>query len=221
MTKDPTIIESAIERLAQGGVVVVVDALERENEGDFLAAAELVTPETIHFMISYGRGHLCQPINSTTAQRLDLQPLVPSNGLELPRFAMPIDAVDCSTGISPVDRAQTMRMIADKTSRTDDFVRPGHIFPLIAQDGGVLKRPGHTEAAIDLTRLAGLAPSGVLCEICSDDGRNMANLKELNRLAAEFDLPIITIDGLIDYRLEHIEDFETIEMAASIVSSRR
>ncbi len=204
-------IEAAIEQLASGGIVIAVDSADRENEGDFLAAAELITAETVHFMITHGRGHLCQPILPSTAVRLAVQPLVPSNGSEAPRFAMPVDSRDCATGISPLDRATTIRAIASSSSVSQDFVRPGHIFPLIARDGGVVERPGHTEAAIDLTRMSGLTPSGVLCEICSRDGRNMADLDELRQLAEEHDLPIIAIDDLIAYRRNHEDGAQVLQ----------
>lgn len=207
---------AAIETIARGGVVIVLDALDRENEGDFLAAAELVTPETIHFMITHGRGHLCQPITQAMADRIEVQPLVTASDPDAPRFAMPVDFRSGTTGISPVDRALTIRSIVDPTSQADDFLRPGHIFPLIAQDGGVLQRQGHTEAAIDLTLLADLTPSGVLCEICSRDRRNMAELPELRELANEFDLPIVAIDDLVAFRRDLAEDPQWVDAAKSL-----
>ena len=208
---------AAVETIARGGVVIVLDALDRENEGDFVAAAELITPETIHFMVTHGRGHLCQPITLSMAERIDVQPLVESGGLEAPRFAMPVDFRGCTTGISPVDRALTIGSIVDPSNGSSDFVRPGHIFPLIAQEGGVLQRQGHTEATIDLTTMDGLAPSGVLCEICSRDGRHMANLAELNKLADEFSLPIVTIDDLVEYRRDHAADPQMMDLARSLL----
>ncbi len=209
-------VELAVETIAKGGVVIVLDAWDRENEGDFLAAAETITAEAIHFMITYGRGHLCQPILPATAKRIDVQPLVPSRDPTAPRFAMPVDDVRCKTGISPIDRAMTIQSIVDPASQAGDFIRPGHIFPLIAQDGGVLQRQGHTEAATDLTRMAGLAPSGVLCEICSRDGRQMAELDELIQLADEFSLPIVTIDSLVEFRQDSGEDFHIAELAQGL-----
>jgi 3,4-dihydroxy 2-butanone 4-phosphate synthase/GTP cyclohydrolase II len=193
-------IEAAIEAIAEGRVLIAVDSQERENEGDFLAAAELTTPAMIHFMVSQGRGQLCMPVSPRVAQRLDLTPMVACADLETPRFAIPVDHRECKTGISPLERASTIRAMLDPFSTPRDFVRPGHIFPLIAQEEGVLRRPGHTEAAVDLARLAGLAPAGVLCEICSRDGLHMACGQELWEIAHEFRLPVITIDDLIQFR---------------------
>ncbi len=210
-------VVAAVETIARGGVVIVLDALDRENEGDFIAAAELMTPETVHFMITHGRGHLCQAITLSTAERIDVQPLVVSHGFEAPRFAMPVDFRGCTTGISPVDRALTIASIVDPSNRADDFVRPGHIFPLIAQEGGVLHRQGHTEAAIDLTTMAGLTPSGVLCEICSRDGRHMADLAELKMLGDEFSLPIVTIDDLVEYRRDHAADPQMVDLTRTLL----
>ncbi|HLJ09897.1 MAG TPA: 3,4-dihydroxy-2-butanone-4-phosphate synthase [Planctomycetaceae bacterium] len=193
-------VEAAIEALANGQLIIVTDAEDRENEGDFLGAAEKATAETIHFMISAGRGQLCMPIVPETARRLDLRPIVPPQSKAMPCFATPIDHGMCTTGISPQERAFTLRKIVDTSSCADDFVRPGHIFPLIAREGGVLERPGHTEAAIDLMRMGGLAPAAVLCEICSRDGRHMAHDQELMEIAQAFSLPIITIDAVISFR---------------------
>ncbi|MFQ5730856.1 MAG: 3,4-dihydroxy-2-butanone-4-phosphate synthase [Planctomycetaceae bacterium] len=193
-------IEDALEAISQGSCVVVLDSEDRENEGDFVAAADNVTPELIHFMISHGRGQLCMPVLPKTAWRLDLHPMVSNAAPSAPRFAVPVDFRECHTGISPEERALTIRKIVDVSTRPEDYLRPGHIFPLIAQERGVLQREGHTEAAVDLARMAGLTGAGVLCEICSRDGRTMARGEELMQLAAEFGLPIIAIDALIDYR---------------------
>jgi 3,4-dihydroxy 2-butanone 4-phosphate synthase/GTP cyclohydrolase II len=193
-------LEEAIEALANGRIVIVADAEERENEGDLLVAAEKVTAESVHFMISEGRGQLCMPLRSEIARRLQLRPMVPNKSLGTPCFAVPVDHRFCRTGISPKERAFTIQMMIDPTTRPDDFVRPGHIFPLIARDGGVLQRPGHTEASVELTRMAGLTGAGVLCEICSRDGRNMATGDELMQIAETFHLPIITIDEVIRQR---------------------
>ena len=193
-------IEEAIEALANGRIVIVADAEERENEGDLLVAAEKVTPESVHFMISEGRGQLCMPLRSEIARRLQLRPMVPNKSLATPCFAVPVDHRFCRTGISPKERAFTIQMMIDPTTRPDDFVRPGHIFPLIAREGGVLQRPGHTEATVDLMGMAGLTGAGVLCEICSRDGRNMATGDELLQIAETFHLPIITIDEVIRQR---------------------
>lgn len=209
-------VEVAVETIGRGGVIIVLDAWDRENEGDFMAAAELVTPETINLMITNGRGHLCQSVLPSTARRIDVQPLVASNDSTAPRFAMPVDARVCKTGISPIDRALTIQSIVDETSTASDFVRPGHIFPLIAEERGVLARQGHTEAGIDLTRMAGLTPSAVLCEICSRDGRNMASVDELRELAQELDIPIVTIDSLVEYRRSEAEELQIAEFAREL-----
>jgi 3,4-dihydroxy 2-butanone 4-phosphate synthase / GTP cyclohydrolase II len=154
----------------------------------------------VHFMISEGRGQLCMPLRSEIARRLQLRPMVPNKNLATPCFAIPVDHRFCRTGISPKERAFTIQMMIDPTTRPDDFVRPGHIFPLIAREGGVLQRPGHTEASVDLMQMAGLTGAGVLCEICSRDGRNMATGDELMQIAETFHLPIITIDEVIRQR---------------------
>ncbi len=151
-------------------------------------------------MISEGRGQLCMPLRPEIARRLQLRPMVPNKSLAMPCFAVPVDHRFCRTGISPKERAFTIQMMLDATTRPDDFVRPGHIFPLIAREGGVLQRPGHTEATVDLVRMAGLTGAGVLCEICSRDGRNMATGDELMQIAENFQLPIITIDDVIRHR---------------------
>ena len=195
-------IEDAIPAIAAGRVVIVVDSEDRENEGDFIGAAEKATPEMIHFMVSEGRGQLCVPLLPETARRLDLAPMVADGDPDTPRFAVPVDAIECHTGISPSERARTIQRMIDPATRPADFVRPGHVFPLIARERGVFERQGHTEAAVDLARLAGVIPAGILCEICSRDGRNMARGDELAEIAREFQLPIITIDDLIEYRLK-------------------
>lgn len=193
-------IEDALEALAIGLVTIVVDSEDRENEGDFVAAAEKLTPQTVNFLITHGRGQVCMPITEATARRLELQPMVAGGGPDAPNFTVPVDHVDCHTGISPYERWATVQAIADESSRPRDFARPGHLFPLVARDGGVLERPGHTEASVDLMRLAGLQPAAVLCEICSSDGLHMATRDELVAMASEYQLPIITIDALQDYR---------------------
>jgi 3,4-dihydroxy 2-butanone 4-phosphate synthase/GTP cyclohydrolase II len=181
--------------------VIVVDSEDREDEGDLVAAAEAVTPQMIHFMISVGRGQLCMPVLPELAQRLQLAPMVPERPDQAaPRFAVPVDHITCRSGISPWERAYTMQRMLEPRSRPEDFTRPGHVFPLIARPEGVLRRTGHTEAAVDLARLAGLTPAGVLCEVCSRDGYHMADRSELAELAAEFRLPMITIDELVEFR---------------------
>ena len=194
-------VEDGIEAIAKGGVVIALDSEDRENEGDFIAAAETLTPATVHFMISQGRGLLCAPVLPDVAQRLQLKPMVSESWEDdsSPRFSVPVDHMSCSTGISPWERAYTIAAMLNPSSRPEDFRRPGHVFPLVARPEGVLRRDGHTEAAVDMARLAGLFPAGVLCEICSRDGLHMANRDELLDLAAEFKIPIITIDDLKAY----------------------
>jgi 3,4-dihydroxy 2-butanone 4-phosphate synthase/GTP cyclohydrolase II len=193
-------IEDGLEALVLGLPVIVLDSEERENEGDFVVAAEKITPQLVHFLITYGRGQVCMPVTTETARRLDLQPMVPGRGQEMPNFTVPIDHGNCKTGISPFERCATIRAIVDEESRPEDFVRPGHMFPLVARDGGVLARQGHTEASIDLVRMAGLLPTAVLCEICSNDGLHMARRDELLHLSADCHIPIVTIDNLIEIR---------------------
>jgi 3,4-dihydroxy 2-butanone 4-phosphate synthase / GTP cyclohydrolase II len=195
-------VEDAVHALLNGQIIIVADSEERENEGDFLAAAEKVTSETIHFMISEGRGQLCLPVVPELARRLHLRPMVPNRTPATPCFAIPVDHRLCTTGISPKERAFTIQMMVDASTQPADFVRPGHIFPLIARQGGVLERPGHTEATVDLVRLGGMTGAGVLCEICSRDGQNMANGEELLQIADRFGLTIITIDEVIRFRRE-------------------
>jgi 3,4-dihydroxy 2-butanone 4-phosphate synthase / GTP cyclohydrolase II len=206
-------IEDAIEAVAEGRIVIVVDSEDRENEGDLIGAAERVTPEMIHFLITEGRGQLCVPVCPGIAERLDLRPMVPDADPAGPRFAVPVDSIRCHTGISPSERAGTVRSMVDPASRADDFVRPGHIFPLIARPGGVLERPGHAEAAVELAQLAGLAAAGILCEICSRDGHSMARGDELATIAAEFGLPLIAIDQLIAYRRQNAAAAEVAVLA--------
>lgn len=193
-------VEEALSALEAGRVIIVADSEERENEGDFLAAASTIEASTIHFMITHGRGQVCMPVAPEMARRLQLTPMVANAAdMSLPRFAIPVDHRCCTTGISPQERAFTIREMVDPASRAEDFIRPGHIFPLLARAGGVLERTGHTESAVELMRLAGLPAAGVLCEICSRDGRNMAQRDELLELAAEHDLLIVTIDALVEY----------------------
>jgi 3,4-dihydroxy 2-butanone 4-phosphate synthase/GTP cyclohydrolase II len=197
-------VEQGIQAIAQGRIVIVVDSEDREDEGDFVAAAELVTPRTVHFMIAEGRGQLCMSVSPEIAERLALKRMVTGNaGTEQPRFAIPVDHRTCKSGISPLERASTVRAMVEPSSGPDDFVRPGHIFPLIAEAGGILARQGHTEAAVELARFAGVAPAGLLCEICSKDGLHTADRSELIAIARKFGLHIITIDDLIEYRKQH------------------
>ena len=192
-------VEDALEAIAQGKVVIVVDDEERENEGDFVAAAERVTPETIEFMITHGRGQLCMPIMPDLAERLELRPMVEQNNAPYRTpFTVPVDHKTCHTGISAEERSRTILAIIDPNTRPADLVRPGHLFPLVAKEGGVLRRAGHTEATVDLARLAGLKAAGVLIEIL--DGIGVASRERLHAIAREFSLPIISIEMLISYR---------------------
>lgn len=193
-------VEEGIEAIAAGRAVIVVDSEDRENEGDFIAAAETITPQLIDFMVREGRGQLCVPVLPDVATRLDLRLMVESTDDTAPRFAIPVDHRSCGTGISPLARAISIQFMLEPETRPEDFVRPGHIFPLIARPDGVLQRTGHTEAAVDLARLAGRTPAGVLCEICSRDGMSMANRDELMGMAAQFDIPILTVDALVEFR---------------------
>jgi 3,4-dihydroxy 2-butanone 4-phosphate synthase/GTP cyclohydrolase II len=199
-------VQEATRALAAGRILIVLDSEDRENEGDFLVAAEKATPEIIHFLLRRGCGQLCVPVAPAIASRLELERIGTNRDPDSVAFAVPLDHRSCRTGISPAERVLTIREILNPFSQPDDFQRPGHVFPLIAREGGVLSRQGHTEAAVDLTRLAGLAPAGVLCEICSRDGHHMADRAELWEIAEEFDLPLFAIDDLIRFRLLHFEE---------------
>jgi 3,4-dihydroxy 2-butanone 4-phosphate synthase/GTP cyclohydrolase II len=193
-------IEVAIEAIRAGKIIIVVDDEDRENEGDFICAAADVSDEAINFMLIHGRGQVCMPILPETCKRLDLTPMVTYNTAPLQTaFTIPVDHINCRTGITAQEKSATIRAIIDPKSQSSEFVRPGHLFPLEAKEGGVLRRAGHTEAAIDLVRLAGLPAGGVLCEILNDTG-NRANREELMQLAQNFNLEIITIEDLIKYR---------------------
>jgi len=194
-------VEEAIEAIRNGRMVVVVDDEDRENEGDLIMAGELVTPEAVNFMAKEARGLICVPMPREWAERLELRPMVePPRDHHETAFTVSVDAREgITTGISAHDRAKTIRLLADPKSKPSDFVRPGHVFPLVAREGGVLRRAGHTEAAVDLCRLAGLSPVGVICEIMNEDG-TMARLPDLAKFAARHGLPILTIADLIAYR---------------------
>lgn len=197
-------IPEAIEDIAAGKMLIVVDDEDRENEGDFLMAAEKVTAESINMMVKYGRGLVCVPITNERAAELKLDYMV-TDGADPDEAAFTI-SVDhkklTTTGISAPDRANTIRELINQNAKSTDFRRPGHVFPLTGVDGGVLRRAGHTEAAIDLARLAGCSPAGIICEIMHDDGE-MSRLPDLIKLANRFDLKLITIKDLIAYRMEH------------------
>ena len=193
-------IDEAVDAIGRGEIIVVVDDEDRENEGDFICAAEKVTPELVNFMITYGRGQLCMPILPEVSQRLDLPPIVEDNTAPLgTAYTVPVDHRSARTGITAAERATTILAICDADSVPGDFVRPGHLAPLVAKEGGVLRRAGHTEAAVDLARMAGLTPAGVLCEILNETG-DRANRDELGELARQHGLPIISIEDLIAYR---------------------
>ena len=196
-------IEEAIEDIKQGKIIVVVDDEDRENEGDLLMAAEKVTPEAVNFMAKYGRGLVCMPIDGFRLDELDIPQMVEHNTDSLQTaFTVSIDAVETTTGISAHERAFTVQKVLDPNSKASDFKRPGHIFPLEAKKGGVLKRAGHTEAAVDLANLAGLYPAGVICEVMDEDG-TMARIPQLMKFIKEHDLKIVTIADLIAYRRKH------------------
>ncbi|MCR9101875.1 MAG: 3,4-dihydroxy-2-butanone-4-phosphate synthase [bacterium] len=198
-------IDEAIRDIKAGKVIIVVDDEDRENEGDFICAAECVTPEIINFMATHGRGLICSPIDEKRADELGLEMMVSSNtALHETAFTVSIDLIGhgCTTGISAYDRATGIRKLVDPATKSSDYARPGHIFPLRAKTGGVLRRTGHTEAAIDLARLAGFEPAGVLVEILNEDG-TMARLPELMKIAERFDLKVIAIKDLVAYRMRN------------------
>lgn len=198
-------IEEAIEDIRQGKVIIVVDDEDRENEGDFLAAAEKVTPEMINFMATHGRGLICTPLTESRCKELDLRAMVTNNTDHMETaFTVSVDlkGQGVTTGISASDRAKTVQSLVDPNTKPHDLARPGHIFPLIAKQGGVLRRTGHTEAAIDFARLAGFKPAGVICEILNEDG-TMSRLPELVKVAKKFDLKLVSIEDLVAYRMQH------------------
>ena len=199
MTPEFSTIHQAVDAIARGEVVIVLDAEDRENEGDYICAAEKATPETINLVLS-GRGDFCLSVLPETADRLEILPLVDSNNSKLgTAFMTPLDHVDCQTGVTAEERCLTVKTIADPHSRPEDFVRPGHVHLLVAKQGGVLRRAGHTEASLDLVRMAGLQPAGVLCEILDETG-NRASREDLLKLAQQQNLQIISIEQLIAHR---------------------
>lgn len=210
-------IESAIEDIKQGKLVIVVDDEDRENEGDFITAARMVTPETINFMSKHGRGLICAPLVEERCDELGLDLMVNNNtALHGTPFTVSVDLLGhgCGTGISAHDRARTVQALIDPATKPEDLGRPGHIFPLKAKRGGVLRRAGHTEATIDLARLAGFEPAGVLVEIMNEDG-TMARLPQLAEIAGRFDLKIVSIKDLIEFRLKTdslIEEIVRVDM---------
>jgi 3,4-dihydroxy 2-butanone 4-phosphate synthase / GTP cyclohydrolase II len=198
-------IEEAIESVRKGKIIIVVDDENRENEGDFVAAAEVITPEKINFMATHGRGLICTPLTEKRCKRLKLDRMVntTSDPMET-AFTVSVDyrGGGITTGISANDRSQTIRSLVDPKTRSLDLTRPGHVFPLIAKDGGVLRRTGHTEAATDFARLAGFEPAGVIVEIMNENG-SMARLPELVKVAEKFNLKIVSIEDLVAYRMQH------------------
>ena len=210
-------IEAAIEDVKNGKLIIVVDDEDRENEGDFITAAANASPEVINFMSTHGRGLICTPLTEERCDELNLQPMVVDNtSLHETAFTVSIDLLGhgCTTGISAHDRSKTVKALVDPSIRPQDFGRPGHIFPLKAKKGGVLRRAGHTEATIDIARLAGFEPAGVLVEIMNEDG-SMARVPELKEIAKKFNLKMISIKDLIEYRLETeslIEEEVRVEM---------
>jgi len=196
-------IDIALDALRHGQMIIVVDDEDRENEGDFVCAADTITPEQVDFMLRIGRGTMCVPISGEEAERLQLRPVVDGSQNTAPQqtaFLMAVDHINAGTGVSAENRATTIRELANRASRADDFLLPGHVSPLQAMDGGVLRRAGHTEASVDLMRLSGHARVGVLIEICSQTSMGMADLTELQELAEEYSIPIITIEALIRHR---------------------
>lgn len=198
-------IEDAIEDIRKGKVIIVVDDENRENEGDFIAAAECVTPEMINFMATHGRGLICAPLTEERCKELDLNMMVENNTvLHHTQFTVSVDLIGhgCTTGISVHDRSKTIQSLVNKDTKPQDLGRPGHIFPLRARNGGVLRRTGHTEAAVDFARLAGFQPAGILVEILNDDG-TMARLPQLIEVAKKFDLKLVSIEDLVAYRMRY------------------
>lgn len=198
-------IAEAIEDIRNGKIIIVVDDEDRENEGDFLCAAEKITPEMINFMATHGRGLICAPLTENRCKDLDLKSMVTNNTDHLETaFTVSVDLKGngVTTGISAADRAKTVLALINSETKAFDLARPGHIFPLIAKQGGVLRRTGHTEAAIDFARLAGFKPAGVICEIMNEDG-TMARLPELVEVAKKFNLKLVSIEDLVAYRMQH------------------
>lgn len=196
-------VEEAIAAIAAGKIILVADDEDRENEGDFICAAEFATPENINFMATYGKGLICTPVSQEIANKLNFHPMVPVNqDNHETAFTVSVDHIDTGTGISAFERSITAIKTVDDNAKPSDFRRPGHMFPLVAKDGGVLVRNGHTEATVDLARLAGLKPAGLCCEIMAEDG-TMMRMPELQKFATEHNMPFITIQQLQEYRRKH------------------
>jgi 3,4-dihydroxy 2-butanone 4-phosphate synthase/GTP cyclohydrolase II len=196
-------IRSAIEEIYNGGMVIITDGEDRENEGDLAIAAEKVTPEKINFMAKYCRGLICTPVTEEVVNRLNLYPMVPHNpDPDAAAFTVSVDAKETKTGISVYERSDTILTLINPQSKPDDLKKPGHIFPLKAREGGVLERPGHTEAIVDLAKLAGLNPAGVICEILNQDG-STAKVPDLKKFIKIHNLKMIAIEDLIEYRKKY------------------
>ncbi len=198
-------IEEAISSIKKGEIIIVVDDENRENEGDFIAAAEAISPEMINFMATHGRGLICCPLTEKRCKKLNLDLMVSTTSDPMETaFTVSVDlrGKGVSTGISAIDRAKTIKALVERKTKVTDFTKPGHVFPLIAKDGGVLRRTGHTEAAIDFARLAGFEPAGVIAEIMNENG-SMARLPELFEVAKKFSLKIVSIEDLVAYRMQH------------------
>lgn len=208
-------IESAVADIRSGAMVVVVDDEHRENEGDLVMAASKVTADDVNFMARYGRGLICAPLSEDVAALLDLEPMVDHNTDPVgTNFTVSVDWKEgTTTGISMFDRAKTIAALSDAGSKPEDFSRPGHIFPLVAKSGGVLARKGHTEATVDLARLAGLPPVGVLCEIINDDG-HMARLPDLMKFSRKHGLKLITIQDLVAFRCREESKIKRVPVSA-------
>ena len=209
-------VEEALKAIAEGKIILVTDDEDRENEGDFICAAEFATPENINFMATHGKGLICMPISQELANKLDLHPMVTKNtDNHETAFTVAIDHIDTGTGISAFERSLTVLKMMDDNAKATDFRRPGHMFPLIAKDGGVLVRNGHTEATVDLARLAGLKPAGLCCEIMAEDG-TMMTMPDLQKFATKHNMPFITIDQLQEYRRKHdclVKQVSVVNMA--------
>ncbi len=196
-------VERAIEEIKRGRMVIMMDDEDRENEGDLVYAATFSTPELVNFMAKEARGLICTPLDIDTATRLKLDPMVSDNdSMHETAFTVSVDAASAKTGISAAERSECISLLASPLSHSEDFVRPGHIFPLIAKEGGVLVRTGHTEGSVDLCRLAGLAPVAVICEIIKDDG-TMARRDDLREFSSRHDMPIVYISDIVEYRLSN------------------
>lgn len=196
-------VEQAIDAIRQGKIILVTDDEDRENEGDFICAGEFATPENINFMATHGKGLICMPIAQSIAEKLNLHPMVPKNtDNHETAFTVAIDHIETGTGISAFERSLTALKLLDENAKADDFRRPGHMFPLVAKEGGVLVRNGHTEATVDLARLAGLKPAGLCCEIMAEDG-TMMTMPDLQKFATEHNMPFITIQQLQEYRRKY------------------